>query len=124
MVARLLRNVRGSSAVEFAFVLPAFMLLSLGVVEFGRLMWTRQTMQFAVEEAARSALANAALSNTAIAALVTSNMVDTQGVKPTVVATSTTTQISINASYSFAFLVPQLLPFGPITLTAQCVFPR
>lgn len=115
---------QGTAAIELAFVLPVLALLTLGTLEFGRAMWTKQTMQFAVEEAARSALADSTLTNTAIASLVGSDLVGLQGVAPTVVATSTAAQVSITASYAFTFLVPQLLPFGPLTLTAQCVLPR
>lgn len=115
---------RGTAAIELAFVLPVLALLTLGTLEFGRAMWTKQTMQFAVEEAARSALADSTLTNTAIASLVGNDLVGLQGVSPTVVATSTAAQVSITASYAFTFLVPQLLPFGPLTLTAQCVLPR
>ena len=124
MIGRVIGCEKGATAVEFAFVLPVLMALFMGIFEFGRAMWTWQTLQFAVEESARSALADSTLTNTAISNLVVSNMVGMQGVSPTVTAASTAVQISITAHYAFTFLVPQLLPFGPITLTAQCVLPR
>lgn len=115
---------KGTVAIEMAFVLPLLLVLILGILEFGRAMWIRQTLQFAVEEAARSAIADSTLTPTAIGNLVSADMIGVQGVTPTVVATSTASQVSIVASYSFTFLVPHLLPFGPLALTAQCVFPR
>jgi Flp pilus assembly protein TadG len=121
---RIIACRQGTAAIELAFVLPVLALLTLRTLEFGRAMGTKQTMQFAVEEAARSAVADSTLTNTAIASLVGSDLVGLQGVAPTVVATSTAAQVSITASYAFTFLVPQLLPFGPLTLTAQCVLPR
>lgn len=115
---------KGTAAIEMAFILPLLLLLILGIVEFGRAMWIRQTLQFAVEEAARSAIADATLNSTDIGNLVTADMIGVQGATPTVTATATASQVSIFASYNFTFLAPQLLPFGPLALTAQCVFPR
>ena len=123
-MARLLTCQRGSAAVEFAFVMPVLAALVLGMMEFGRAMWTRQTMQYAVEQAARAALANAALTGPQIANMVTADLIGMQGTTPSVVASATASQVSVTASYSFAFIVPRLLPFGPIVLTAQCVTPR
>jgi len=53
---RLLRCRRGSAAVEAAFVLPLLLLLLLGIIEFGRMAWTRSSLDFAVQEAARCAV--------------------------------------------------------------------
>lgn len=49
------RSERGSTAVEFALVLPVFLLLVFGVVEFGRVMWADNTLRHAVQEGARCA---------------------------------------------------------------------
>lgn len=35
----------GTAAIEFAIVAPAFLMLLLGTVEFGRLLWTQQALQ-------------------------------------------------------------------------------
>ncbi len=121
---RLLSCRKGTAAIEMAFVLPVLLLIILGILEFGRAMWTRQTMQFAVEQAARSALADSTLTSSQIVTLVDNNLLGMQGVTPTVVASSSASQVSITASYTFSFLVPGLLPFGPLVLTAQCVTPR
>jgi Flp pilus assembly protein TadG len=123
-MSRLLSCRKGTAAIEMAFVLPVLLLIILGILEFGRAMWTRQTMQFAVEQAARSALADSTLTSSQIVTLVDNNLLGMQGVTPTGVASSNASQVSITASYTFSFLVPGLLPFGPLVLTAQCVMPR
>jgi Flp pilus assembly protein TadG len=43
----------GTAAVELAILMPVFLAFLLGIVEFGRLMWTHAALQFAVEAAAR-----------------------------------------------------------------------
>ena len=35
----------GATAVEFALVLPMFLMLVFGSIEFGRLLWTQQALQ-------------------------------------------------------------------------------
>lgn len=53
----LLRRLRasqcGAMAAEFAMVIPLLLIFSFGIIEFGRAMWMRNTMQSVVENAAR-----------------------------------------------------------------------
>jgi len=48
-------DAAGSAAVEFALTIPVLLGLLLGIAEFGRLMWTQNSIQSAVEQAARCA---------------------------------------------------------------------
>jgi Flp pilus assembly protein TadG len=69
-------DAAGSAAVEFALTIPVLLLLLLGIAEFGRLMWTQNSIQYAVEQAARcaafklSSCGNAAQTQTYAASLV------------------------------------------------------
>ncbi|MDA8233113.1 MAG: pilus assembly protein [Magnetospirillum sp.] len=115
---------RGNVAVEFALLLPVFLLFILGTVEFGRAMWDRSMLQFACEEATRYALAHSTASNSVVIAQAQAELI---GIPPANVAftvASTASQVSVSATYTFDFLVPSLLPFGPITLSALSEFPR
>jgi Flp pilus assembly protein TadG len=49
------RDTAGSAAVEFALTIPVLLLLMFGLFEFGRLLWTQNSIQYAVEQAARCA---------------------------------------------------------------------
>lgn len=50
---RLLRDTRGSTVTEFAFVFPVFIVFLLGGVEGCRLMWSQQVLETAAYEAVR-----------------------------------------------------------------------
>jgi Flp pilus assembly protein TadG len=56
--------------MEFALVFPSFILLTMGVIEFGRAMWIQNTLQAAVEQAARCAVVNTTTCGTDIATIV------------------------------------------------------
>ena len=52
-ITRLRRDKRGAAAVEFAAVIGPLLLLTLGVFEFGRLLWTREALQETASAGAR-----------------------------------------------------------------------
>jgi Flp pilus assembly pilin Flp len=54
---------RGATAVEFALVLPLFVLLMLGIIDFGRYFFVQHTVQFATREGTRLALVGGTLPN-------------------------------------------------------------
>ena len=56
------RNEKGSVAVEFALIVIPCMFLIFGVIEAGRIVWTMNAVQFAIEESSRYASINASLS--------------------------------------------------------------
>jgi len=140
----------GVAAVEFAVVLPVFLLFVFGMIEFGRAYWTWNTMRLAVEEGGRYAMVHnscgatngscasgcAAASSAQFAACVqtyastqlyglpfsvTTAMTITA--TPAAASSSYPGTMTVTATYQFDFLVPKLLPFGPITLTATSVVP-
>ncbi|HLO77311.1 MAG TPA: TadE/TadG family type IV pilus assembly protein [Magnetospirillum sp.] len=126
MFPRLHRDCTGAMAVEFALLLPVLLLMLTGILEFGRAMWIRQDMQFAVEEAARYALANDTASVTAISAKVSARLgaVGPAGVPMTVTTTVDADAITVTASADFATVIPGILPQGNAVLSARCRLPR
>ncbi|MEJ1159329.1 TadE/TadG family type IV pilus assembly protein [Prosthecomicrobium sp. N25] len=52
-MTRLARDRRGVSAVETALAFPVFALFLYALVDLGLMAWSRVSLQFAVEEAAR-----------------------------------------------------------------------
>ena len=57
-----LRDRRGVAAVEFAFIAPALFLLTIGIFDVGRMMWTASTLGHAAREGARFAMVHGAQS--------------------------------------------------------------
>ena len=114
----------GTTAVEFALLAPALLLILFGAIEFGRLMWTQAALHFAVEEAARCASITPSVCGTS--AQVTAYAAN--AISPTNIASSAFTSTTpscghqVSASFAYQFVVTGLFPFTP-TLTAQACFP-
>ena len=49
------RSNAGATAVEFAMAAPILFALTFAVIEFGRAWWTKNSLQYAIERAARYA---------------------------------------------------------------------
>ena len=47
---------RGQAMVEFALVIPVFILLMVGIFDLGRVVWVNDTLATAAREAARFAI--------------------------------------------------------------------
>ena len=123
-LAALAKACDGTTAVETALVLPAFLLFLFAVVEAGLLFWTQTTLQSAVEAAARCAAVNTTTcgSTSAIQGYAAG-----QATGLTITSTSFNVsqpscgyQVSIN--YPFSFIVTELFS-GTITLNATSCHP-
>jgi Flp pilus assembly protein TadG len=145
---RLCRSEDGAAAVETAIVLSAFLLLTLGMAEFAMAYWNYNTMLLAVDEAGRYAmvynqgpptacgpqtqatncptLTSNAVANCAAAQAQTvlSNYSAPSSVAVSVSQTAgSPATMTICGSYSFNFIVPSFLPYGPISLKRQVTVP-
>ena len=63
-ITALTKDLRGSAAIQFGLVAPSLLLLLLGIMEIGRMLWTTNALHYSVEEAARCASINAATCGT------------------------------------------------------------
>lgn len=72
------RSRRGASALEFALVLPIFLLALMGILEFGRAVMVKQIITNAAREGARKAILPGA-QNTSVTTLV-GNYLDGAGI--------------------------------------------
>ena len=119
-VGRIIRkwNERGSTAVEFALILPILMALVFGMIDFGRLLYTQEVLNNAVREGARlgikmktvpvtdaeiSTLVNAAIDGSQLAASSYATIAINR------IPVGTSTNLQVGAQYNFAFLVANAL---------------
>lgn len=138
-LAALWRARRGATAVEMAFLLPVFILILLGIAEFGRALWTQTALQFAVEAAARCAAVSPSLctapggSTMNVPAYAASQAFGMSIPSSTFTYTANATcgvasgssgsgGAQVTASYAFHTVVPQLLPLN-VTLSAKSCHP-
>jgi Flp pilus assembly protein TadG len=141
----------GTAALEFAAIAPVFMLMFLGAVDFGRLLWTQSTLQQATEAAARCASFNTSTCDNATdtqsyaanqtyglssvsSSNFTANLYSTASPYYCDTNSSTPGNLPGNkvaASYTFTFIVPvgNLMRLfgasftGSMTLSAQSCYP-
>lgn len=118
--ARFRVDNRGAAAVEFALVGLPLILLLFGTIECGQMLWTQNTLQFAVEQAARYAVVNPAATTSQIQSYAAS-MAYGQTVAASVFTVTTPscgTQVSASLLYTTA--APVSLS---VTLTAKSCRP-
>jgi Flp pilus assembly pilin Flp len=120
--ARLRRDERGVAAIEFAMTVPILLVAMLGIIEFGRVLWTQNALHYAVEQAARCASID---TTTCSSSGTTQSFASTaSGITfpPAVFAVSSQPcGNQVIATYSFPFLT-SLVSYN-LTLSAQSCFP-
>jgi Flp pilus assembly protein TadG len=84
--ARLLHDRRGVATVEFAFATILLVMFMVGILEFGRALWTQNVLGFAVEQAGRYVIAYPAAADDDIKGYVATQLhnVDVSAVTVTV----------------------------------------
>ncbi len=134
MIKRIIRNFSkdctGSTAVEFALVGIGFLIFVFGIFEVGRIYWSWNTLQYAVENATRYALTHEDISEEDIQTYVRDGMggLNADESNPDITVTwedvSGINFIKITAIYDFDVISP-LLPdsFDSLDLTATSRLP-
>ena len=120
--ASLLSDRRGTTAIEYAIILPALLLFLLGILDTGRLLWTYSALYRGAEAAARCAAVNVTdcastsqIRNQAVAA-AWGLTVDASAFT----VTNPSCGVQVSASYSFTFTIPG---FSAITLNPTACHP-
>jgi Flp pilus assembly protein TadG len=119
-----LRADEGAMIVEFALGAPPLLLLLLGIMEFGQLLWTQSSLNFAVQEASRCASVDKTTCGSAssIQAYAVSRAVGLGFSQSVFAMASSSCGNQVTASYTYHFVVSQMFPYTP-TLTASSCFP-
>jgi Flp pilus assembly protein TadG len=131
---RLARAVDGVETIEFAFAALPLLMFLLGVVEFARLYWVQSELQYAAEAAARCLTTNccgsapAACANSSgnngvqayAATQVLGMTVSSSDLQSFTVSTASCGN-QVSFTYTFHFLVGQIVPHSNIALsTTAC----
>jgi Flp pilus assembly protein TadG len=117
---------QGGAILEFAIVGPALFTILFGIVDFGRMFYVRQSLEYATEEAARYYMLNPTATTSAVTTYLKGKMAGSMGSGISVAYTdtancnsnSTVTCTLINASYSFNFAT-SYFGLGTTTLRAK-----
>ncbi len=135
LMTRLLRGLKstsGMSVVETALVLPLFLILLIGVIDGGRVMFTQAMVYYAAQEATRWAVANPKepeqteqeykdsitdYANSRLILISRNKSAAISTVAPPDPTDGTRT-VAVTINYSFDFIIP-FLGIGPMTLTSS-----
>jgi Flp pilus assembly protein TadG len=116
------RERQGAQAIEFALVAPTLLLLILGGMEFGHLLWTLAALHMSVEQAARCGAVGICTSSTAAAyATTVAPQLNFSSSVFSVNATATC-GFQVTANFTYQFIATGLFPYQP-NLTAMACFP-
>jgi Flp pilus assembly protein TadG len=131
---------RGTVAVEFALLAIPFLMLSFGIIECARLIWTDEVLEATAALGARcmGVLAASCASSGAYSSSNTTTYIETVASGWNITVTSA--ELTLNASgscggvsgfssvtitYTFSSLVPELLTaLASIPITVQACFPN
>ena len=111
-----LKNDRGAVATEFALLLPVFLTLLIGIIEFGMIMYGREIVTNATREGARAGITQGPpkLSTGAITTISNNYLVNT-GVNPANVTFTAVgaggaapATLTVTAQYQYFFLIPYI----------------
>ena len=117
----MIRNDRGASAVEFAMILPAFLVFVLGVMNCGLMLWTQLGIEHGAVMAARCAAINPSTCPD-VPAYASQHAYALNLPKSTFTLTSPACGDQVAANYAFHF-VTLLMPQINLTLTARSCYP-
>ena len=122
---RYLANDSGVAAVEFAIVLPVFIMLVMGIIDFGRIYWIKSSMQFVVEQSTRYAMVNASISEADLETYAYAQEDNVSGsgaiFNADIDDAGAINYMTVTGTYTFNFLTP--LVGTTITLNAKSVTP-
>ncbi len=125
------KGERGYAAVETALILPVFLMILMGIIDFGRLYWTQSTVSSAANEGVRMAILSDAGESDVVQTV--NDWLERGGVNQApVIEISPLTPgepVSVKVSVSFEFLTllkafTDILDINGVTATAVMIHDR
>jgi len=122
---------RGAAAVEFAIVLPVFVILVFGMIEYGRMVMVQQVITNASREGARKAVLDGATTSSVQSAVTTylTNAAVHGGSTavspdPTAAASGDPVTVTVSIPFSAVSWLPSPMYLGGKTLSASTTMRR
>ena len=125
---RWIRSRRSAAAIEYGLILPAVLLLIIGIIDVSRLLWTYTILNRAVEAAARCGAINTIECGTT-AQVQNRAVAEAWGLNVTASAFTVSKPacgLRVVAAYDFVFAIPALAgasPLGTVTLGPAACYP-
>jgi Flp pilus assembly protein TadG len=113
-----LRDRRGTSAIEFAFVGPVFLMLVVGMMYGCLMIYSMASLHYAVEEGARCASVKATVCNSSDAIITYTKAAYNGPVTPTFTSTTPACGHAVTGSTSFSFSMGVANWSVPLSATA------
>jgi len=109
-------QTKGATALEFALISIPMILFFVGIMEFGRAVYSQHMLSFATERAARAVYLNNGIGNDSLHSIIRAEtaVLDQEKLIITLSELSNEGQPikRIDLRYEFTFLVPNFLPSG------------
>ena len=129
-VAARIRNCgrcpQGSAAVEFGIVAPILILILVAVMEFGRLHWVRNSIEYAAEQTARWAIVNTSATDSQLQAKALEQFDSVSAGDAAVFIDRDSTNglnfLTVTVTYDFEFLV-DFIGMGKLPLRGEARVP-
>ena len=126
-----LRDRRGNAAVEFAFVAPIVLGLTVGTIDVGRLVWSASVLDHMAREATRYASVRGSESAAPVSESDLESYVHNRviGMNPNDVVVTVTwspsnasgSTVAVQLDYQFTFFLSGLVGLDPIQLQGDSV---
>ena len=107
---------KGAAANEFAFGLPIFLALNYMLFEFARIFWSHNTLEYAIEEAARFAMVRPTATEAEVETVAIAKAIGLAATDLTFEVVFSDVNgsrglVSITGTYAYSPMVPIVIPF-------------
>ena len=128
--SRFLRDTRGVAMIEFAFVAPVILMMTIGAIDVGRLVWTSSMLDHMAREATRMASVRGAdsiapVTKTDIENFVSNRIIGVKASDVTVTVNWTPNNnpggtVTVQLDYQYTYLLRGLITaLDPISLQGE-----
>lgn len=123
-IKRLVADRKGGALVEYALLLPLFLLLVVGIAQLGQVLWIQAALQHAVDMAARCASVNTVSCATPaqIEAYAATQAYGVTVPGDTFTASAQPCGNQVVAAFDYS-VQTGLLPYGSVSLGARACYP-